>query len=339
MVRVALIGAGAIASQGYLPAVEGLADTDLVAVVDIDEDRARTVARTFGADAYATDYTRILGDVDAVIISTPPSSHAEIAADCLAAGVHVFTEKPVATDSSTAADLIERAEAESLHYGISRQLRESPACRLIRQFVRNGSIGGVRTCTVTYGDQTNWEFASDYRLRGSLSWGGVLPDRGPHVLDILQWTFEEPMTVEGYRDDALGGLEANADLELTIGADTAARLELTSTRAIPNLISVTGDRGTIEADPHGESAILRDTETDDVARVEPGGEPAARSYLARVGAQAHRFLRSIRSDETSYVPAASGLALLELFETSYEMREASLGTWEPVRSATHATLI
>ena len=330
MQRIGIIGAGAIAEQAYLPALERLPDVTLAAIVDVDESRARLMARSFGAERVATTLSEVLDDLDVAIIATPPSSHAEIAETCLLADIHVLTEKPVATSAAAANDLVELAAERSLHYGISRQLREAPACRLARTVVRNGTLGQLERVRIRYGDATDWPFASDYRLRPDQSWGGVLTDRVPHVLDVLLWTFGNVPTIDRYRDDSIGGLEANAFLEMTFDPDIDVSMEVTSTRIIPNELHMTGPRGEFRANPHGERAHVLDYETGETVALSLDDWDRAGVYQWRVGAQAERFIESIRTDTITYVPARSGAEMDDIYETCYRMRERVLRPFETV---------
>jgi predicted dehydrogenase len=82
---------------------------DLVAVVDIDPDRAQAVGKEFGASIF-TDYARIFDSVDMVSVATPATTHFEIARAFLDQGIHVLVEKPIATDLQQADGLIALAE-------------------------------------------------------------------------------------------------------------------------------------------------------------------------------------------------------------------------------------
>jgi predicted dehydrogenase len=77
---------------------------DLVAVVDTDEERARSIAKEFGAEP-ASDYHDIIGRADAVSLAVPTPAHSAIARDLIDAGLHVLVEKPI-TDSVESAEAI-----------------------------------------------------------------------------------------------------------------------------------------------------------------------------------------------------------------------------------------
>lgn len=329
MVKFGIIGAGAIAQTGYLPAIGGVPGASLARVVDVDEERARRVADEFDAEGYATDHADVLDAVDAVVVATPPSYHREVARDCMEAGVHVMTEKPAALTSEAAADLVDHSEKQGVHYAISRQLREAPAARLLRTFATNGSLGPIRAFEVTYGDETEWAFASDYRLDECESGGGVLIDKGSHVLDLLLWIFDCPFDLHSYRDDSYGGLEANAELELSFeGSDVDGTVEVTGSRDVDNEIRLVGERATIAAAPCGTTATLHDRESGERTRLTAAeANPPTRS-VSRLGRQLRRFADAVRTGEETYVPASTDVEILRLFEACYGSREPMDRPWE-----------
>jgi len=98
-VRLALIGAGSFARSTHLPNLAHLRDQlSLAAIVGRSGARAVALARQYDAARAVTDYREVLADpaVDAVLISTRHDLHAQMAAEALASGKHVFVEKPVA---------------------------------------------------------------------------------------------------------------------------------------------------------------------------------------------------------------------------------------------------
>ncbi len=107
-VRVAVIGVGYL-GRFHAQKYARLPEADLAAVVDIDPDRARTVAEEVRTEAVA-DYRELIGKVEAVSIATPTQQHFAIARDFLSAGVHVLLEKPMTTGVEEADQLIEIAD-------------------------------------------------------------------------------------------------------------------------------------------------------------------------------------------------------------------------------------
>jgi predicted dehydrogenase len=124
-VRVALIGAGDF-GRNHARVYRELGDAELVAVVDSNAERARTVAAEFGAQAQ-TDFRAILGQVDAVSLAVPTREHARIGCDLLAAGMDVLVEKPIAASLAEADQLLAAAEKNGRILQVGHLERFNPA--------------------------------------------------------------------------------------------------------------------------------------------------------------------------------------------------------------------
>jgi predicted dehydrogenase len=111
-----------------------LDDSKLVAVVDIDAERARRVADELGV-AQFTDFRDLPGEVDAVAIATPTPAHFEIANTLLNEGIHVLLEKPFTTTMDEARALVEVAEGKGLVLQIGHLERFNPAIVALAAYV------------------------------------------------------------------------------------------------------------------------------------------------------------------------------------------------------------
>jgi predicted dehydrogenase len=107
---VGLIGCGNVSRQ-YLPNGKRLDGVRYVACADIDAHAAATAAATWGLDACTSDELVRRDDVDVVLCLTPPDSHAAVAQQAIAAGKHVYTEKPLATSTDQARAVLDAAAA------------------------------------------------------------------------------------------------------------------------------------------------------------------------------------------------------------------------------------
>src|SRR4051794_6815893 len=105
--RVGVIGCGSIAQHRHLPEYKSNKNVELIAVCDINEERALVVAEKYGVKAY-TNYEELVrnGSVDAVSVCTPNYLHAPISIAALNAGIHVLCEKPMATSKEEAEAMI-----------------------------------------------------------------------------------------------------------------------------------------------------------------------------------------------------------------------------------------
>ncbi|MDP3009408.1 MAG: Gfo/Idh/MocA family oxidoreductase [Methylococcales bacterium] len=121
----------AVIGTGYLGKFHAekyalLPDCELVAVVDINQEAAQSVADKHGAEAL-TDYSSLLNTVDAVSIVVPTTLHHQVAKDFLNAGVHVLVEKPITVTVAEADELIAIAAAKNLILQVGHLERFNPA--------------------------------------------------------------------------------------------------------------------------------------------------------------------------------------------------------------------
>ena len=123
--RTAVVGVG-VQGKRHAQKLAALAASELVAVVDINEDRAIAIAAEFGAEPL-TDYRDLIGKVDAVVLATPTSVHFEIANPLLRNGIHLLIEKPIATTVHEAMELVRLADENSLIMQVGHLERFNPA--------------------------------------------------------------------------------------------------------------------------------------------------------------------------------------------------------------------
>lgn len=138
--RIAVIGAGAFGEQ-HLRVIDDR--WELVAVADVDAERARLVAERHRVPAYFTDVDELLREArpDAVIIATTPTAHPDLAQAAIAANCTVLLEKPVAVSAHDADRLVRHDVAGRVLPG--HVLRFDPAYIWLREQVRAGAIGAV----------------------------------------------------------------------------------------------------------------------------------------------------------------------------------------------------
>ena len=109
--RVAVVGLG-YWGPNLVRNFHEVEDVEVAYICDLDEPALSAIGRRYPAVARTTSYAEVLADptVDAVAIATPVSSHYRLASSALAAGKHVFVEKPLAASSAEATELIDLAD-------------------------------------------------------------------------------------------------------------------------------------------------------------------------------------------------------------------------------------
>jgi UDP-N-acetylglucosamine 3-dehydrogenase len=183
---VAVIGTGGW-GKNHVRVYKELASAELVAVCDVNAERAKEVASQFGVKAY-TNSTRMLKntEIEAVSVCTWSTKLAGEALKALKAGKHVLVEKPMATNTKQAEKLLETAEQNDLHLTVGFLMRFIPGLQHIREAVENKKIGELVCATARRVSQ--WpERIGDV---------GVVKDTAIHDIDVMRYIFnEDPITV------------------------------------------------------------------------------------------------------------------------------------------------
>ena len=143
-IKVALVGCGQIA-DAHLQEVWKVAGASVVAVCDREPDLARQAAARFGVPGVFDDFGRMLDRArpDVVHVTTPPRSHRPLALQALAAGAHVYVEKPFAVDAAEAREVFGAARAAGRLACAGHDQLFDPAWAECRRRVASGAIGRV----------------------------------------------------------------------------------------------------------------------------------------------------------------------------------------------------
>lgn len=187
--RVGVIGIGVIATTKHIPALVKRDDVEVVALCDIEKEKAEKANREFELNAKIyTDYKELCADenIDVVHVCTPNPLHCPITLDALNHGKHVHCEKPLACTYADAEKMVETAKKVGKKLTSGLQWRYNPAPMEMKRMIQNGELGDVYYVKSqqlrprrlpAYGVYTNKE----------LNGGGVLMDGGPHSIDLAMW--------------------------------------------------------------------------------------------------------------------------------------------------------
>jgi predicted dehydrogenase len=152
-IGIAVIGAGRWGGN-YLRVLSALPDARPAVVCDRDPERLGVVSRQFPGVPVTTDLSEAQAreDVDAVIVATPATTHAEVAGACLAAGKHVLIEKPLTTVASKADELIRDAAERGLVLMVGHTFLFNPAVLKLRELIMRPALGKIH---YVYARRTN----------------------------------------------------------------------------------------------------------------------------------------------------------------------------------------
>jgi predicted dehydrogenase len=245
---IGVIGVGRVA-QAHLAAVSALKEeTDLLAVADVEEEKARGAMEKYRAGYFTTYYEDLLRDpgVEAVIITLPNHLHHSAALAAARAGKHILIEKPMAMNIRQAREMVAAAEYNRVTFMVGQSRRFSEAAFALRE--KLPEIGELFRVIISFlvsfpSPPTNWWRRSDE------AGGLVILLQGSHSLDsILTWMGKMPQrvfTFSSRRNPQWEG-EDEADILLSFdrGESASVHLSLSTSPAFHEALLV-GTRGVI----------------------------------------------------------------------------------------------
>jgi predicted dehydrogenase len=248
MIRVAIVGAGAIA-RAHADALAASPCFELTTIVDVDTERAAALADKFGARSATTIDALTDGSIDAAIVSTPPSTHRDITIALLEAGVHVLCEKPFALNRSSAFEMADTAKRCGKILTMATKFRFVDDLTVAREAIAAGKIGTLYRVHNTFASPV--DMTGRWNVDPAQSGGGVMIDNGTHSVDIMRYLLgpiESVRAVEPHRERKYPAVEDTARVECLSVGGVFGRIELSWSEqsAGPWFISILGSRGGID---------------------------------------------------------------------------------------------
>ena len=178
-----MIGCGAISGQ-YLATAARLDAIAITAVADLRPERATAVEVQHGPRAMGVEALLADPDVDLVLNLTLPAGHAEVAMAAIAAGKHVYGEKPLAATTAAARAVLDAAAAAGLRLGCAPDTVLGTGIQTARRAVDDGRIGRpiAATATMVTPGHERWHPDPDFYYQPG---GGPLLDMGPYYVTAL----------------------------------------------------------------------------------------------------------------------------------------------------------
>ncbi|MFE3517363.1 Gfo/Idh/MocA family protein [Streptomyces sp. NPDC059166] len=180
-----LVGCGGFA-EFVLDAVAGLPGLRLAAVADPSRERAERLGTRHGVPALpGLDELLTRDDVSAVLIATPPATHAAMATTALRAGRHVFCEKPLATTTEDAAAVAREADRAGRVLVVDHVLRYNPLLRAVRRLTDRGLLAPPRRFLFE-NDAADEDLGPGHWFWDPEHSGGIFVEHGVHFFDAAR---------------------------------------------------------------------------------------------------------------------------------------------------------
>lgn len=260
MLSIGMVGCGAVAHMNYAQTLIGRRDYAVKYVFDLNAAQAQSAANLYGAEMAGLD--ELIVQSDAIIVTTPPNSHAEIVNKSLKAGKVVLCEKPFVVSHREAIDLVETARRNNASLYVGHFRRLFPQLRLARNIVAMGQIGDIVSVDASEGGRFTWKVASDYISKNKS--GGVIFDTGAHTVDMVLYAAcldsdielrADNVIVQKDRKEPSHHIDARFSIVPSQGIPIAARLRLSRKEALPCLIHLQGTLGKVSFSASADTRV------------------------------------------------------------------------------------
>lgn len=325
-VRFALVGCGRI-SQTHLQALESQPDCELLAVADVRETAAQSVAEQYHCKSYS-DYRQILEheSVDAVVICTPPNTHAQIANAFLEQGSHVLCEKPLAPAPAEAASMVGKAKSKGRVLMMASKFRYVDEVIKAKGIVESGILGEIILFQNVFCSRVDMKsrWNSDPEMAG----GGVVIDNGSHSVDIARYLLgpiDQIQAEEGKRVQGLS-VEDTARLYFRTESNVLGSIDLSWSfhKEQESYIDLFGTEGALSIG--WQCAKYRQSEQLKWVRFGNGYDKAAAFER-----QLRNFVDTIRGRDLPLITAEDALASVRVIDAAY--KSAKMDKWIGVERA------
>lgn len=182
MIRLGVVGVGGMGSA-HVQTLQQAQIGQLVAVQDVRPEAVEAAAEKFSVEGF-TDLNEMLGQVEGIIVASPPACHREAVVAAAERGVHVFCEKPLAVDLADCDAMVAACDAAGVVLMTGQVLRFYACHELGKRLVDEGAIGDLVYLETDYA----WPFRGG-RERPQ-SWHGTLGgflENGIHKADLINW--------------------------------------------------------------------------------------------------------------------------------------------------------
>ena len=359
---IGIIGCGNISNQ-YLKNLSAFPDVDVRIVADLDADRAKAQAAAYGVPAWGSPEDALADpDVQLIVNLTIPVAHADVSGAAIAAGKHVWSEKPLTLDVASGRALLAAADAAGVRVGCAPDTVLGAGLQSARRLIDSGAIGTPLTALTLLqgpGPQT-WHPDPEFLFAPG---AGPLFDLGPYYLSVLATLFGPARRVAAIgrrprESRVIGrGPRAGAEFRVAVPTYVAALAEYTAGQAASLLFSwdsplsragfveITGTEATLAVpDPNGFAGDLRVRKAgdDDWTVIPSAGAAAGRGSgvvdMARAISEGrpHRATGEMALHVLEMMAAIEKSALGGAFEdvtTRFDMPEPLDAQWDPYVTA------
>lgn len=283
-----------------------------------DPSNAADVARAYGGKSYSS-YAALLGDpeIEALLLPTPHFLHREQAEQAIAAGKHVFIEKPIATSIPDAEAIRDAARKAKRVVAVGHQGRRTGAARKARALINAGAIGRVVHLVAVQGFPSAFGWRDDHWRRNSaLLPGGPLDELGVHYFELMRYLAGPITHVNGWQVNTITPGDApdaaTASLRFASGAIGSYTTHFVSVGI--SQLTIFGTEGSLQLNRFGQELLRQRMVDPHTSRneIEPVFCEGPQPFTTALTEQFEDFAHCIRDGGEPEVGAREAIAALRV---------------------------
>jgi UDP-N-acetyl-2-amino-2-deoxyglucuronate dehydrogenase len=325
--RFALVGCGRISANHIAALREHQARAELVAVCDTNPSALAQACAATGAEGFASlEALLASARADVVTLATPSGLHPQQAIRCAQAGVHVVSEKPMATKWEEGVAMVRACRDAGVKLFVVKQNRLNATLQRLKGAIDAGRFGRIHLVTVNvfWTRPQSYYDAAPWRGRWDLD-GGAFMNQASHYVDMVDWLVGPVDNVHAYTATQLRQIEAEDSgvMSLRLRSGALASINVTMLTHAQNLegsITVLGERGTVKV---GGLAVNRidhwafDQTLPEDAEVQQASTQPSSVYGFGHPLYYANVIDTLRGDAHAHVDGYEGLRSLEVIIAAY----------------------
>jgi len=254
-VRYAMVALGDITQEAMLPGVAHTGNSEVVAFVTGDPEKAAQLGKKYGVTAtYGYEqFDQMLhsGTVDAIYLATPNWRHAEFAVPALKAGIHVLVEKPLEVSTAKAQEILDAQKGSKAKLMVGYRLHFEPGTLSLIDKIRAGDLGELIAFNSSFAQMVD---PKNHRASNG-DVGGPVFDMGPYPVNAARYVFgaepTEIVSATGTRhpDAGLGQFDDTVAVTLRFPEGRIAQFVVSYYANTIDSYTVIGTKGSVQMNP------------------------------------------------------------------------------------------
>jgi len=326
-IRIAVVGCGRIAANHIAAVGKHAGRIELAAVCDNNPQALEDAVSKTDVKGYA-DLSELLAaeSADLVALCTPSGLHSGQAVQCAQAGVHVMTEKPMATRWADGLAMVEACDRAGVQLFVVKQNRRNATLQLVKKAIDRGRFGRIYMATINVFWARPQSYYDSAKWRGTWEFdGGALMNQASHYVDLVDWLIGPVESVQAY----VGTLARNIQVEDTAtvgirwrsGALGSVNVTMLAyPRDLEGSITIIGERGTVKVGGVAVNQIehweFADSDPDD-EQVKAASYETTSVYGFGHPLYYDNVIRTLRGETEAETDGREGLRSLEVLIASY----------------------